>query len=335
MSRSITLFLLLLITLSTQAACHHQSDTSGSSVLDYVDAYYTAEKAGTDSEGRVTFLKAVKGKDMPYVGLPKPTLMKPYLAHGEVVFTNQPNANYKLLVRDNQNPFPLPEEQTIVFRKMPGTDWEAIISGWGNYYLGFGAVGDIRAMRSDAYIKQKVPLHYFELAFLHVRFEDAGGGAGRAKIWLNGKYYGEAASVDRSWSRRLGYGVGIETNSTDFNWLASMFIERGLTEKEREAYFQAIKKKYKIGSRPDLPYASQITLVDKAGKLAVSYKYNGKLAEDKAKIQYQWWKLAPDLGNQQLISTAASIPKQEGVKACVKVTDIKGNSWMFVSGNYN
>ncbi|MCH5598229.1 hypothetical protein [Niabella ginsengisoli] len=313
----------------------NSADTVIDGIAEYVDAYYSSESVLTDSSGAVLFLKALKGKDLPYVGLPRPTIRKPYLAEKEVVFTNQPNANYKLLTRENSNPFTLPEEQTIVFRKMPGTDWEAIISGWGNYYLGFGGINDIRAMRSDAYVKHKVPLKYFELVFLHVRFENTGNGTGRAQIWLNGEYYGDIISQGQDWSRRLGYGVGIETNSTDFNWKATMFIERGMSTAERDAYFKAIKKEYKIGSMPYLPYASNINIIEKGGKLFASYKYNGKNPENKSKVEYQWWKLAPDLGSQLLISTSPAIANQSGVKVCVKVTDIKGNSWMFVSGTYN
>lgn len=306
-----------------------------SNIESYVNAYYTSSNTVTDVSGAVTDLKAIKGVNLPYVGLPTPTLERPFLANGEVVFRNQPDANFKVQVRDNKNPYPLPEEVTIVFRKMPGTNYEALYSGWGNYYIGFAAIDDLRALRSDTYFSQKSPLKYFELSFIHVRYEDAGNGKGKAKAWVNGTYMGEIITPDADWPRRLGYGVGIETNSTDFNWLASMFIERGMSDQEREGYFKEIWNAYKIGSLPSLPYASDIKVVEQSGKLTASYKYNGANAEDKSKVQYQWYKLSPNLGNQKLISTEASITKQSGVKVCVKVTDVKGNSWMFISGNYN
>lgn len=311
------------------------SQTEKGDIESYVNAYYTSSNAIADASGAVATLKAIKGINLPYVGLATPTLERPFLANSELVFRNQPNANFKVQTKDNKDPFPLPEEVTIVFRKMPGTNYEALYSGWGNYYIGFAAIDDLRALRSDTYFFKKVPLKYFELSFIHVRYEDAGSGKGKAKAWVNGEYIGEIVTPDADWQRRLGYGVGIETNSTDFNWLASMFIERGLTDSEREAYFKEIQNAYKIGSLPTLPYASDISLVEKSGKLTVSYKYNGSSAEDKAKVQYQWYKLSPNLGSQKLISTESSITKQTGVKVCVKVTDVKGNSWMFVSGTYN
>lgn len=311
------------------------SQPSKGNIESYVSAYYTSSNIFTEASGVVTGLKAVKGVNLPYVGLAAPTLERPFLANGEIVFRNQPDANFKIQVRDNKNPYPLPEEVTIIFRKMPGTNYEALYSGWGNYYIGFAAIDDLRALRSDTYFSKKSPLKYFELSFIHVRYEDAGNGKGKAKAWVNGIYVGEIVTPDADWPRRLGYGVGIETNSTDFNWLASMFIERGMTDSEREAYFKEIQNAYKIGSLPALPYASDIKIVEQSGKLTASYKYNGADAENKSKVEYQWYKLSPNLGSQKLISTESSITKQSGVKVCVKVTDVKGNSWMYVSGIYN
>ncbi|MGN7786820.1 hypothetical protein ACTJIJ_19965 [Niabella sp. 22666] len=292
-----------------------------------VNAYYTSSAAVVDGSGSITRLKANKGQDLPYVGLANPTIAKPYLAGGEVVFSNQPNANFKLLTRSNDQPFAFPEEITIVFRKMPGTDYEALLSGWGNYYLGFSS-DNIRAGNSDAYLQSKAFPKYFELCYLHARYEATG-----ITLWLNGRILGRVATTKLE--RRLGYGVGIETNSTDFNWIASMFIERGLTDQEREQYFKSIQTAYKIGTMPSLPYASEVKAVNQSGRLFASYQYNGANAEDKTKVQYQWWKLSPDLGSQKLISTESSIPYQSGVKVTVKVTDVKGNSWMFISGQYN
>ncbi len=296
-------------------------------ILEYADVYYTSAGAVVDGSGAVTKLKAVKGADMPYVGLANPTIAKPYLAGGEVVFSNQPNSNFKLLTRENDKPFSFPEELTIVFRKMPGTDYEAILSGWGNYYLGFGN-DNIRAGNSNGYLQAKAFPKYFELCYLHARYETNG-----IFLWLNGRSLGKISTTDIS--RRLGYGVGIETNSTDFNWIASMFIERGLSEEERTAYFKAVRSNYKIGSMPGSPYASEVKAVQQSGKLVASYKYNGLNAEDKSKVAYQWWKLSPDLGKQVLIGTGLSVPYQTDVKVTVKVTDVKGNSWMFISGQYN
>ncbi|WP_346236168.1 hypothetical protein ABDK00_016825 [Niabella insulamsoli] len=311
-----------------------QTPVETGAIESFVDAFYTASSVVTDKTGAVVGIKALKGKDINYTGIASPTLIKPYQIGNEVVFTNQPNANYSLLTRPNGNFFPLPEEQTIVFRKLPGTDWEAIVSGWGNYYIGFGSINDLRAMTSDLYFKNKIDLQYFTLNFLHLRFEDAGSGKGKAKAWLNGDYIGEVTTSNSSWSRRLGYGVGIETNSADFNWLASMFIERGLTDAERERYFNQIEAAYPIGSLPNHPYASNISFSNRSGRLIPSYEYNGANPEDKSRVEFQWWKLSPDLSNQKLISTDASIATQSGVKVCVKVTDVKGNTWMFVSGNY-
>lgn len=296
-------------------------------ILEFADAYYTSAGAVTDGSGVVIKIKAVKGSDMPYVGLTNPTIAKPYLAGGEVVFSNQPNANFKLLTRGNDKPFSFPEELTIVFRKMPGTDYEAILSGWGNYYLGFGN-DNIRAGNSNGYLQAKAFPKYFELCYLHARYEANG-----ITLWLNGKNLGKVSTTDIS--RRLGYGVGIETNSTDFNWIASMFIEKGLSDEERLAYFRAVRSNYKIGTMPGSPYASEVKAVQQSGKLVASYKYNGLNAEDKSKVAYQWWKLAPDLGKQVVVGTGPSVAFQTDVKVTVKVTDVKGNSWMFVSGQYN
>lgn len=293
----------------------------------FVNAYYTSSNAITDAAGVVTRLKAVKGSDLPYVGLLAPTIARPYLANGELVFTNQPNANFKLLTRQNNNPFALPEEVTIVFRKLPGTAWEAIMSGWGNPYIGFSG-DNIRAGNAESYLKTPAFPALFQLSYIHVKYEVDG-----ATVWLNGRHLGKIPTTNIY--RRLGYGVGIETNSTDFNWLASMFIERSMSDQERAEYFKAIEATYKIGSMPTLPYASDIKVVSSGGRMTASYKYNGVAAEDKSKVQYQWWQLSPDLGTQKLISTAGSIPATRGVKVCVKVTDAKGQSWMYVSGTYN
>ncbi|WP_346236766.1 hypothetical protein ABDK00_013990 [Niabella insulamsoli] len=296
-------------------------------VLDFVDAYYKASGV-VEVEGVSIGINPEKGdRHMLYVGLEKPTIARPYLLNGELIFTNQPNANFKTLTRLNSNPFSFPEEQTIVFRKMPGTDYEAISSGWGNYYLGFSS-DNIRAGNSNAYLKAKAFPNYFELSFIHARYEADG-----ITIWLNGKNVGKVATSDIS--RRLGYGVGIETNSTDFNWLATMYIERGMTDTEREQYFKTISVTYDIGSMPALPYASDIKIINSGGRLTVGYKYNGEFPEDKSKVEVQWWQMVSGLGNQKLISTENSIASTRGVKACVKVTDVKGRNWMFVSGQYN
>lgn len=296
-------------------------------ILKFADAYYTSAGAIADGSGVVTRLKAVKGPDIPYAGLSSPTIARPYLAGGEVVFSNQPNANFKLLTRNNDQPFSFPEEITIVFRKMPGTEYEALLSGWGNYYLGFSN-DNIRAGNASGYLTAKAFPKYFALSYLHARYEANG-----IALWLNGKSLGKVGTTDIT--RRLGYGVGIETNSTDFNWVASMFIERGLSDEERAEYFKTVQSNYKIGAMPGLPYASEVKAVNQSGKLVASYKYNGIHAEAKSKVAYQWWKLSPDLGKQVVIGTGVSIPYQKDVKVTVKVTDVKGNSWMFISGQYN
>jgi hypothetical protein len=296
-------------------------------ILEFADAYYTSAGAIADGSGIVTRLKAVKGPDIPYAGLSNPTIAKPYLAGGEVVFSNQPNANFKLLTRSNDKPFSFPEEITIVFRKMPGTEYEALLSGWGNYYLGFSN-DNIRAGNADGYLTAKAFPKYFALCYLHARYE-----ANSIALWLNGKSLGKVSTTDIS--RRLGYGVGIETNSTDFNWVASMFIEKGLSDEDRARYFKAVQSNYKIGAMPGLPYASEVKAVNQSGKLVASYQYNGVNAEAKSKVAYQWWKLSPDLSKQVIIGTGMSIPYQKDVKVAVKVTDVKGNSWMFISGQYN
>lgn len=296
-------------------------------ILEFADAYYTSAGAIADGRSVVTKLKAVKGPDIPYAGLDNPTIAKPYLAGGEVVFSNQPNANFKLLTRSNDRPFAFPEEITIVFRKMPGTEYEAILSGWGNYYLGFSN-DNIRAGNANGYLKAKAFPRYFALSYLHARYEANG-----IALWLNGKSLGKVSTTDIS--RRLGYGVGIETNSTDFNWVASMFIEKGLSDEERARYFKTVQSNYRIGTMPGLPYASEVKAINQSGKLVASYKYNGVNAEAKSKVAYQWWKLSPDLGKQVIIGTGVSVPYQKDVKVTVKVTDVKGNSWMFISGQYN
>lgn len=297
-----------------------------SDISKFVDAYYTAYNVEL-SGNIVTKIKGVKGPDLPYIGIAKPTITRPYLLNGEIIFTNQPNANFKVQTRDNSKPFNLPEEFTIVFRKLPGTDWEAISSGWGNYYLGMGG-GNLRAGNADSYLKTAASLPLFQLCFIHCKYEANG-----VTLWLNGRNLGKIATTNIY--RRLGYGVGIETNSADFNWQASMFIERALTDSEREQYFKAIAATYKIGSLPELPYASGVAITTSGGKMTATYKYNGANAEDKSKVQYQWWQMADGLTTQKLISTASSISSTRGVKVCVKVTDVKGNSWMYVSGTYN
>ena len=209
---------------------------------------------------------------------------------------------------------------------MPGTDWEAILSGWGNPYIGFGS-DNIRAGNAESYLKTKACPTLFELSFIHCRYEADG-----VTVWLNGKNLGKIATTNIY--RRLGFGVGIETNSTDFNWTASMFKEGRFSDSERTAYFKTISETYNIGSLPDLPYASDVKIVNSGGKMTASYKYNGQHPEDKSKVEVQWWQMASGLGNQKMISTASSIASQRGVKVCVKVCDVKGNSWMYISGQY-
>lgn len=309
-----------------------------SSLPDFVDAYYSADNVVSDANGVVSALKPVKGNyDIPYSGIPSPTLQRPYLLNGEVVFKNQPYASFKKQVRDNKNPYPLPEEMTIVFRKMPGTNYEALISGWGNYYIGFAEINKIRAATNSTYFPSSNSLKFYELSFIHVRFEDNGDGTPKAKAWINGTYIGELKSTDKSWPRRMSYGVGIETNATDNNWKATMFIERGLSDEQRSEYFSLIKQTYNIGSMPAYPYASNINKTIKNGKWVVSYKYNGKNPENVSKVQYRWYKCDPDLTHQTLIGTGTSVPydPKVEVKVCVKVTDVNGLSWMYISGTYN
>lgn len=301
-------------------------DPGQEGIASYVDAYYTADKAVYDASGTVTALKAVKGQDIPYAGLKSPTIQRPYFLNGEVVFVNQPTANFKLLTRANNNPFPYPDELTIVFRKMPGTDWEAILSGWGNPYVGFGS-DNIRVGNSNGYLNKAAFPDYFKLSFIHVRYE-----ANQITVWLNGRNVGTVKTSDIS--RRLGFGVGIETNSTNFNWRASMFISGGLTDTDRESYFKAIEATYAIGSLPSLPYASDVRYESKNGTLTASYKYNGSAPEDKSKVRYEWWQMVDGLTTQKLIGTGPTIPAQRGVKVRVKVCDQQGRSWMFISGKY-
>ncbi|GAB3024311.1 hypothetical protein GCM10027051_31150 [Niabella terrae] len=293
---------------------------------DYVDALYDAWYRDVAKDGStVTEIYAIKGPNMPYVGLANPTIQRPYYLDGEIVFTNQPNANFKKLVRPNDKPFDFPEEVTMVFRKTEGTDFEALMSGWGNYYLGFSN-DNIRAGNANGYLKEKAFPEYFKLSYIHARYEKDG-----IHIWLNGAYKGKIETTDISW--RLGYGVGIETNSTDFNWKATMFIERGMEDDERQEYFRAVEAMYDIGSLPQNPYASDILLWKEDGRLVPTFKYNGKKAQ--GKVEYQWWKMVDGLAKQELISTDRTIPYQKGVKCCVKVYDVDGEGWMFVSGKYN
>lgn len=88
-------------------------------ITDFVDAYYTSSQYETDDQGRVSLLRAVKGTDLPYVGLECPTLQRPYIAHGELVFTNQPNANFKLLDRQNNDPYSLPKNKPLYSGRCP------------------------------------------------------------------------------------------------------------------------------------------------------------------------------------------------------------------------
>lgn len=307
------------------------SQPQPSLVADFVDHYYRS--TDVEIEGNVvTRLNSVKGGvNVPYVGLDTPTLERPYLNKNEVVFTNQPNANFKQLVRQDGNPFALPEEITIVFRKMPGTDFEALLSGWGNYYVGFGSTSQLRALNSDTYYSTPISLPYFSLNYLHLRYE--GGATGICRAWLNGEYIGQVTA--NTWVRRQGYGVGIETNSTDFNWLASMFIERGMTDTERQGYFSAIEEEFNIGSILDLPYANNLTVGTSGGNHVANYTYVGSQPQNTELTEYRWYKLNPNLGSQQLISTSATVPAQSGVKVCVKVCDNQGRSWMFISSKYN
>lgn len=292
----------------------------------YVSAFYSSSNVEVDANNTVTKIKGIKGPDLPYNGIANPTIIKPYLLNGEVVFTNQPNALYSVQSRANGSFFPVPEEFTLVFRKMPGTDWETLWNGWGDYYLGFGG-GKIRVLNNSTYSNAEQP-DYFSLTMLHVLVE-----LNKATIWIDGVKAGEATSSDMY--RRLAYTVGSPTNSVDYNWLATMFIERKMTDTERAEYFKAVKGKYAIGSLPAQPYAEEVWMTNANGRLTAGYVYKGANPEDKSKVQYKWWKLSPDLSKQVVIGTSASIPYQTGVKVTVKVTDNKGNSWMPISGTYN
>lgn len=282
--------------------------------------------------------------NLKYTGVYSPgTLGRPVWMDGTIWFPNQSNAQYESSQVAYSSSvstgglFNLPEEYTIVFRKMPGTDWERISGPPGDYYLGFGG-GNIRVLESNTYLTANVVPAEFQIGYLHVLIEGSTGNY-TGTVWENGVLVQSIETTNQAWLRNK-CSLSTNTNATDHDWIAKFYKNGKMTDSEREDYFTQLNSYFNVGQLPSKPYASDIYKTQSGTSYTAHYIYNGSNAEDTTKTQYLWYEVTSDnggalihtvIGNTKTITYTGS----NQIRATVEVCDIDGNTWRYVNGVYS
>lgn len=276
------------------------------------------------------------GMNLTFAGDANPSLGRDIWMDGSIWFQNHSQGHFESV--SNPTLFPLPEEFTIVFRKMPGTDWERISGPGGDYYLGFGG-GHIRVINQDNYLSTPSVPKDFEIGYIHVLLEGSTGNYS-ANVWKNGQLI-ETTSSTTSWLRNK-CSLSTDTNASDHDWIAKFYKKGKMTDADRATYFSLLSNEFTIGQMPSKPYASNVNKVYSGSTLTAAYTYNGINAEDTTKTEYKWYELG--FGGtsggyliHNLIGTTKSITYSGSnqTRVCVKVYDTNNNSWRFVNGVYS
>lgn len=313
----------------------------------YIDnAYYATNALNSrglrcqDGDAVMAIPDSKGSMNIKYTGTNNPTLGIPKYLNGSIVITNQSDAVYlsdEVAYNSSVSTiglYNLPEEVTMVFRKMPGTDWEAI-STTNDYYIAFGG-GALRVMGPAVFLPGPLPDMNFKVSILHVRFYK-NAGADAADVWLNGASLGtvtNAAGMYRSKNR----SISVHTNASDHDLLAK-FYKSG-TISNRADYFKQLNTYFNANPGPvaNQPYASNITKSKNGNQYTANYVYNGLKPENSSAVQYQWYELINNgafthipLGTTKTISYTGS----NSIRPTVKVFDSLGNSWRYVNGLYD
>ncbi len=312
----------------------------------YIDNAYYATKA-LNARGQlcqngdaVMAIPDSKGNmDIKYAGTSTPTLGIPKYLNGSIAITNQSNAVYLSGEVAYNSPvssgglYNIPEEVTMVFRKMPGTDWEAIATT-NDYYVGFGG-GALRVTSPSVFLPGVLPDIYFKVAILHVRFYK-NNGVDAADVWLNGTSLGTVTNPSGMYRSR-NRSISVHTNASDHDLIAKFYKSGTISDradylKQLNIYFNANE-----GPAANQPYASNVTRSKSGNQYTAHYTYNGLKPENASAVQYQWYELVNNgafthvpLGTTKTITYTGP----NAIRPAVKVTDSLGNSWRYVNGLY-
>jgi hypothetical protein len=314
---------------------------------DYIDnAYYATNalnaigQACQNGDAVITIPDSKGSMDIEYVGDTTPTLGIPQYLNGSIVITNQSDAVYLSDEVAYNSPvstsglYNFPEEVTMVFRKMPGTDWEAI-STTNDYYIAFGG-GALRVTSPSIFLSGSLSDIYFKVAVLHIRFYQ-NAGVDAADVWLNGTSLGTVSNPAGMY-RSKNRSISVHTNASDHDLIAK-FYKSG-TISNRTDYLQQLNTYFNADQGPaaNQPYASGITKSKTGNQYTAHYVYNGVNAENTSAVQYQWYELINNgafthvpLGTTKtIIYTGAN-----SIRPTIKVFDNLGNSWRYVNGLYD
>ncbi|MCH5715590.1 hypothetical protein [Niabella hibiscisoli] len=312
----------------------------------YIDnAYYAANALNAggqkckNGDAVITIPDSKGNVSIKYNGASAPTLGIPKYLNGSIAVTNQSDAVYlSSEVAYNSSVsttglYNLPEEVTMVFRKMPGTDWEAI-STTADYYIGFGG-GALRVMSPAVFLPGTLPDINFKVAILHVRFYKSGS-ADAADVWLNGISLGTVTTSSGMY-RSKNRSISVHTNASDHDLIAK-FYKSG-TISDRADYLKQLNTYFNANEGPlaNQPYASNVTKSKSGNQYTANYVYNGLKPENASAVQYQWYELINNgafthvpLGTTKTITYTGP----NAIRPTIKVVDSLGNSWRYVNGLY-
>ena len=314
---------------------------------DYIDNAYYATNALNhlgqpcqNGDAVITVPDSKGSMDITYVGDTMPTLGIPKYFNGSIAITNQSDAVYLSPDVDYNSPistnglYNLPEEVTMVFRKMPGTDWEAI-STTNDYYIGFGG-GSLRVTAPSGFLSGSLPDIYYKVSVLHVRFYK-NGSIDAADVWLNGDSLGTVTNTGGMY-RSKSRSISVHTNASDHDLIAKFYKSGTITN--RTAYLQQLNTYFHASQGPatNQPYASSVTKSQSGNQYTAHYVYNGVHPENTSAVQYQWYELINNgafthvpLGTTKTITYTGS----NSIRPTVKVYDSLGNSWRYVNGLFD
>lgn len=299
------------------------------------NAYYLTNALNQDGQPCVngdaiySVPDSVGDSDISYAGDPAPTLGIPKYNNGAMVVVNQPFAPYTSTTLDD--PYALPEEMTIVFRKLPGTGWEAI-SATEDYYVAFDGETNMRIGNASTALTNQYYPQLYAVTIIHILWEPGGTAA---KVWINGVYREEViGSMTDSHNRSLS----VHSNASDIDLIAKFYTHGQLSDSDRADYLTQQNSYFNVGSLPGLPYASNVGHTKSGFNYTAHYTYNGALPEDVSKVKYQWWE--KDGSGGGFVYTPRSTQKNTSYtgsndfRVTVQVFDTEGNTWHPVNGDW-
>lgn len=276
------------------------------------------------------FPDALTDKVIPYAGQTTPSRGRPKYFEGTIPFYNEKEVYF--YGYDSGQGWPAytnPQEMTLVFRKMPGQDFEAMSI---DNYIG-EAGGQLRVGDQFGTIGANTASTSFEITIIHVRIT-ASGSNRIWTVWKNGTQIGSYTCT----SSRGSYAINVHTNAADHDFIAKFYKQGVMSDSDRTAYLEKLNTYFGAGSLPNKPYASNVGCTRSGSgnnTYTASYSYNGVNPQNVSAVEYQWYELINEGGFTQvkLAGTTQSIfyNGANAIRPEVKVTDNQGNTWRFVN----